>query len=135
MFGVVFLLAALCVGLTGFLTGSATAGARAGLGALTGSSGGFRVTIPRATNAAVQHARVRKEIRCSVFSDGHSVPLRVLRDVETLAAVELDAPRGVARPALASIPDLAGRADLLAGSWPAGGVQVTIVGTWRARLL
>ena len=157
-FGVVFLLAALSVGLSGFLAGSATAGARAGLGALTGSSGGFRITIPLARDAAGQDARVRGEIRDGVRSDGQPVPLKVLRDVETLVAVELDGPRGVARSALASIPDLRSRADLAAGAWPVdasqasiqadaavalgvrmgdrlalpGGAEVTIVGTWRA---
>ncbi|MDQ1546854.1 MAG: hypothetical protein QOH69_1758 [Actinomycetota bacterium] len=157
-FGVVFLLAALSVGLSGFLAGSATAGARAGLAALTGSSGGFRITIPLARDATAQDVRVHREIIDGVLSDGQRVPLRVLRDVETLAAVELDGPRGVVRSALASIPGLRGGADLVSGAWPAdatqasiqadaavalgvrvgdtlalpGGARVTIVGTWRA---
>jgi ABC-type lipoprotein release transport system permease subunit len=158
-FGVVLLLAALSVGLSTYLAGSATAGARAGLAALTGSSGGFRITIPLASDAAAQDVRVQREIHDSVRSDGRVVPLRVVRDVETLDTVELDGPRGVARSALASIPGLSTNADLVAGTWPTdaatasmqadaaaalgvrlgdrfalpGGAHITIVGTWRVR--
>ncbi|HEY1532213.1 MAG TPA: ABC transporter permease [Galbitalea sp.] len=156
-FGVVLLLATLAVGLSGFLGGSATAGARAGLGALTGASGGFRITIPLASNAAAQDARVQREIRDTVRSDGQRVPLTITRDVETAASVELDGPRGVIRPALASIPYLSKQAHLVKGAWPTsaseasiqadaaeslgvrvgdryrlpGGSTVTIVATWR----
>jgi hypothetical protein len=156
-FGVVFLLSALAVGLSGYLAGSATAGARAGLAALTGSSGAFRVTIPLASDRTAQDSRVTGEIRASIRSDGARVPVRVYSDIETLAAVELDGPRGVVRPALASIPGLAHRANLISGRWPTGpteasiqadaaaslgvrlgdrftlpgGARVTIVGTWR----
>lgn len=125
-FGVVFLLAALAVGLSGYLAGSATAGARAGLAALTGASGGFRITIPLAHDAAVQDARVRREILDTVRANGHRVPLRVTRDVETPAGVELDGARGVVRPALASIPALSRYAKLTRGSWAAGASQATI---------
>jgi hypothetical protein len=158
-FGVVFLLSALSVGLSGFLAGSATAGARAGLAALTGSSGGFRITIPLARDAAAQDARVESEIRGTIRADGKPVPIRVLPDIETPAAVELDGSRGVVRSALASIPNLQRNAGLVKGTWPTGaaeasvqadaasalgvrigdryklpgGAFVTIVGTWRVR--
>ena len=125
-FGVVFLLAGLAVGLSGYLAGSATAGARAGLGALTGASGGFRITIPLAPDASGQDVRVRREIAAAVHADGHPVPLRVTRDIETLTSVELDGERGVVRPALASIPGLSRLAKLVRGSWATGSSQATI---------
>jgi hypothetical protein len=157
---VVLLLSALAVGLSGYLDAASTAGARAGLAALTGADGGFRITIPLASDASDQDRRVRATVREVVRTDGAAVPVKVSRDVETIDPVELDAARGApVRSALASIPDLPARAQLVAGAWPVsadqvsmqadaatafgvrpgevltlpGGEAVTITATWRVR--
>jgi hypothetical protein len=160
VFGVVLLLAALTVGLPGYLAASATAGARAGVSALTGADGGFQVTIPLAADAAAQDARVRAAVRSVVRVDGRSVPMTVSRDEVTADSVELDTPGAApVRSAVASLPDLARHAVLVAGAWPTspaevsmqadaaeafavhlgqrltmpGGAVVTVVATWRVR--
>jgi hypothetical protein len=160
VFGVVLLLAALSVGLSGYLAAAATAGARAGLAALTGSDGGFGVTIPLASRAAAQDARVRAVIAEVLREDGGPVPVEVTRHVETLGPAGMtDAAGASVRAALASVPDLPAHATLVSGAWPRsaaeasiqadaatrldvrvgevltlpGGAAVTITGTWRVR--
>jgi hypothetical protein len=158
VFGVVALLAALSVGLSGYINAAATAGVRAGVAALTGADGGFRVSVTLSQHPEAQDASVRADVRAAVKADGRSVPMTVSRDVVSPNAVPLDRDHGApARSALASIPDLKDRARLISGQWPSspseasmqadaaaalnvevgdvltlpGGAPVTITATWR----
>jgi hypothetical protein len=159
VFGVVFLLSGLGLGISSYLAASATAGAQFGLAGLAGSNGGFRISIPLAKDSAVQDARVRSEIARTLVSDGAPVPITVRRDIETPDAVGLVGSHVVVRSALASVPDLSERARLTAGRWPRnaaeasmqadaarllgvrvgdhfvlpGGAHITIVGLWHVR--
>jgi len=160
VFGVVMLLAALSVGLSGYLAAAATAGARAGLAALTGADGGFRVTMPLSAQPAAQDARVRDAIAAVLRQGGKAVPVVVTRNVETLeSAAVTDASGKPVRVALASVPELSANAVLVSGVWPTsadeasiqadaatqldlaigsvltlpGGRAVTITASWRVR--
>ena len=119
LFGVVALLAGLSVGLSGYLGAAASAGVRAGVEALAGADGGFRVSTALADDAQAQDAAVRADIRASVRANGRAVPLIVARDVVTLNPIPFDRAHGApVRSSVASIPDLASRARLVAGAWP-----------------
>ena len=127
IFGVVALLAGLSVGLAGYLGAAASAGVRAGVQALSGVDGGFRVSAPLADDAQAQDAAVRADIDASVRVNGRAVPLTVARDVVTLNPVAFDRLQGApVRSSVASIPDLASRARLVAGAWPANPGQASM---------
>lgn len=119
LFGVVALLAGLSVGLSGYIGAASSAGARAGVSGLEGIDGGFRVITPVASDAAAQDAKVRADVRDAVQVGGRPVPMIVSRDVVSANAIAFDrVVGGPVRSAAASIPDLASRARLIAGSWP-----------------
>ena len=127
IFGVVALLAGLSVGLSGYLGAAASAGVRAGVQALAGVYGGFRVSAPLSDDAQAQDAAVRADIHASVRVNGRTVPLTVARDVVTLNPIPFDRPHGApVRSSVASIPDLASRARLVAGAWPTDAGQASM---------
>ena len=135
VFGVVLLLAALSVGLSGYLAAAATAGARAGLAALTGADGGFRVTTPLSTDPRAQDAQVRAAISAELRQDGQTVPVFVTRDVETLSAAAVtDAAGKPVGVALASVPELPENAVLVAGAWPSSAAEASIQADAATRL-
>ena len=126
IFGVVALLAGLSVGLSGYLAAAASAGVRAGVQALAGVYGGFRVSAPLADDAQAQDAAVRADIH-AVRVNGRPVPLTVARDIVTLNPVPFDRAQGApVRSSVASIPDLASRARLVAGAWPTNPGQASM---------
>ncbi|MEP6842348.1 MAG: hypothetical protein ABJA11_02425 [Pseudolysinimonas sp.] len=129
--GVVMLLAAMSVGLSGYLASAATVGARAGLSALHGYDGGFQLTIPLAGNGepaatAAQNARITAAIH-DIRADGQSVPVRIVRDIVTTEGSTLGAPGDdQIRTTLASIPGLPERALLVQGAWPRTAAEASI---------
>jgi len=135
VFGVVLLLAALSVGLSGYLANAATAGARAGLAALSGADGGFRVTMPLDADPGAQDAHVRAAIAQVLQRDGHPVPVVVTRDVETLDSAALtDAAGTPVRVALASVPELPANAVLVSGVWPGSAAEASMQADAASRL-
>ena len=132
LLGVTLLLSGLSVGLAGYLATASTAGAQAGIDALRGREGAFRISEPADSDPAAQDDRVRAAIS-ALRADGRPLPTLVSRDVVTTDSVTLQSATSLlvneARTpdiALASIPDLEQRAELVDGAWPRDAAQVSI---------
>lgn len=148
IFGVVLVISALGVGISGYLSASAVTGVRAGLAAATGQDGALRAQVRRSSDPAVQDAAVRR-----VIAGATSAKLAVDRTVQADAQHS-----SVGELVVATIP-LPQRAILVAGAWPTtatqgalqadaaadlalapgdtitvdGGSPITVTATWRAK--
>jgi hypothetical protein len=155
---VVALIAALAVGMVGFLAQQATDGVRAGLESRAGSDLAFRPALRIATNPEKQDAEVRAAVVSSFAPTG--VDMAVSRSVEMRVSLRTTADDGTETESIglaASYQDLEDRVQLVDGTFGEGtnevivqeqaaadlglevgdqllieGARFTVVGTWRA---
>ena len=127
---VVAIVAALGVGLLGFLASAATDGVRADLGLRHGAELSLRLSQLQSADPAAQDRGVRAVVASEFTASGRPIALeidRTLASRSTLDFTTLGTPTAEdGRVVVASAPALASRTTLVDGAWPADDDEVSI---------